>query len=169
MHLQVCPILCNFSRWSNYGCSLWLTIVRHAGCIKVKLERKLGPRHSIGCASVFALLLHATYARRSQIMAGCMFNPGRMHAETSCYKYSQLLNVESIVASWRDGLSYALWDKVLQLLCRVSGSWRACWSYARWDKVLLALESSFNLCVTCSPLNLDDFYASQRRWASYSI
>ena len=43
-------------------------------------------------------MLHATCAR-SQIMAGCMFNPGRMHAETSCYKYSQLLNVESIVAS----------------------------------------------------------------------
>ena len=43
-------------------------------------------------------MLHATCAR-SQIMAGCMFNPSRMHAETSCYKYSQLLNVESIVAS----------------------------------------------------------------------
>ena len=118
--------------------------------------------------TVYISYAGATCAR-SQIMAGCMLNPGRMHAETSCYKCSQLLNVESIVASWRHCLSYALWDKVLQLLCRVSGSWRYCWSYARWDKVLLALESSFNLCVTCSPLNLDDFYASQHKWASYSI
>ena len=95
MHLQKCSsaIAAGSQIMTTlYGFNPRLVLL-HAECAKSQTRLQIRDPDIVLHMQVSShCMLHATCAR-SQIMAGCMFNPGRMHAETSWYKYSQLLNV----------------------------------------------------------------------------